>query len=371
LVGRHQSSNVVLIYSLFCHPTVHKSQGMTIDQLEVQAGRFWLDGHAYVAISRCRSLDGLYLTGLTRDKVKASALAIQFYETGGAMADGQPHGGGWWLPQPQQKNCCDEQAQVLAPLLEAAAAGEKPQDVLSIAKLKQRIDAEAEGSFAEMFKCNSCCLSLCCCRTVEAAVQRTVKLSVPRPSPNHTYSPKATTAGQSRQRDEPETATARRPYSSGPLPQRQKVDDGQDAMDFVMGLSLQGLLAPEVIPAAIADAFVGRICSLARTCAGKGDGSKELSTAAQMVGLWLGSDASLAKDGAVGSCGQAPAATAQPVTGPREYSAGDVVLAVFYPTGERLPATVDENFGGGRYRISFVGYETTPENANWNDLEPG
>jgi hypothetical protein len=143
-----------------------------------------------------------------------------------------------------------------------------------------------------------------------------------------------------------------------------------------MGLSLQGLLAPEVIPAAIADAFVGRICSLARTCAGKGDGSKELSTAAQMVGLWLGSQTEpnhlgRAKDGAVGSCEQAPATTAQPVTGPREYSAGDVVLAVFYPTGERLPATVDENFGGGRYRISFVGYETTPENANWNDLEPG
>ena len=60
--------------------TIHKSQGMTLDQVEVDASRIFVEGQAYVAISRCRTLAGLYLVGLRPDKIQASPLAKAFYE---------------------------------------------------------------------------------------------------------------------------------------------------------------------------------------------------------------------------------------------------------------------------------------------------
>ncbi len=46
--------------------TVHKSQGMTLDAARIDLKRAFVPGMGYVALSRVKSLDNLYLTGINR-----------------------------------------------------------------------------------------------------------------------------------------------------------------------------------------------------------------------------------------------------------------------------------------------------------------
>lgn len=41
--------------------TIHKSQGLTFDRLIIDAGKSFTSGQVYVALSRCRTLEGIYL----------------------------------------------------------------------------------------------------------------------------------------------------------------------------------------------------------------------------------------------------------------------------------------------------------------------
>jgi ATP-dependent DNA helicase PIF1 len=54
--------------------TIHKSQGMSLDAAEIDLSRSFTPGMGYVALSRVRSLDGLYLAGI-------NAMALKMHPT--------------------------------------------------------------------------------------------------------------------------------------------------------------------------------------------------------------------------------------------------------------------------------------------------
>ncbi len=60
--------------------TTHKSQGLTIDKALIDIGNNIFEfGQTYVALSRVKSLDGLYLTKVNAQKIKAHPKVIEFY----------------------------------------------------------------------------------------------------------------------------------------------------------------------------------------------------------------------------------------------------------------------------------------------------
>ena len=62
--------------------TIHKSQGLSIDNALIDIGNSIFEyGQTYVALSRVKSLNGLYLTGVKANKIKANPIVIKFYKT--------------------------------------------------------------------------------------------------------------------------------------------------------------------------------------------------------------------------------------------------------------------------------------------------
>jgi ATP-dependent DNA helicase PIF1 len=61
--------------------TIHKIQGATMSMAEMDLGNSIFEyGQTYVALSRIRSLDGLYLSALNEYRIKANPLVCGFYE---------------------------------------------------------------------------------------------------------------------------------------------------------------------------------------------------------------------------------------------------------------------------------------------------
>jgi len=61
--------------------TIHKSQGMSIDLLEVDLREVFEAGQAYVALSRARTLEGLRVLGYNPSKFWTNPRVIEFYRT--------------------------------------------------------------------------------------------------------------------------------------------------------------------------------------------------------------------------------------------------------------------------------------------------
>lgn len=61
--------------------TIHKSQGMSLDFVEVDLTKVFADGQSYVALSRARSLEGLAISGFSKGRIRANAKAKEFYES--------------------------------------------------------------------------------------------------------------------------------------------------------------------------------------------------------------------------------------------------------------------------------------------------
>ena len=66
--------------------TIHKAQGVSLDMAQIDAGSNIFEcGQTYVALSRVKSLNGLYLTAFNPSKIKVNKKVQDFY---GAIALG-------------------------------------------------------------------------------------------------------------------------------------------------------------------------------------------------------------------------------------------------------------------------------------------
>jgi hypothetical protein len=62
--------------------SIHKAQGLTLDSMVVDAGRsIFESGQTYVALSRCRSLDALFLTHWDPRGISVDQRAAEFYRS--------------------------------------------------------------------------------------------------------------------------------------------------------------------------------------------------------------------------------------------------------------------------------------------------
>lgn len=61
--------------------SIHKSQGMSLDSVAIDFDRIFAPHQAYVALSRARSYDGLYLKNLTYDKIFIDNRVVKFMES--------------------------------------------------------------------------------------------------------------------------------------------------------------------------------------------------------------------------------------------------------------------------------------------------
>ena len=60
--------------------TIHKAQGVTLELAQIDAGSNIFEcGQTYVALSRVKSLEGLYLTALNPGKIKVNKKVQEFY----------------------------------------------------------------------------------------------------------------------------------------------------------------------------------------------------------------------------------------------------------------------------------------------------
>jgi ATP-dependent exoDNAse (exonuclease V) alpha subunit len=77
--GKTMASVINFPLTLAYATTIHRSQGATLDELWVDLSRLWEPGHAYVALSRLRTGDGLKLLGWSPKSIITDPNVTKFY----------------------------------------------------------------------------------------------------------------------------------------------------------------------------------------------------------------------------------------------------------------------------------------------------
>jgi len=76
--GRTRAEVAQLPLRLAWAITIHKSQGMSLDAAEIDLARSFTPGMGYVALSRVRSMDGVYLTGINQMALAMHPMIFEF-----------------------------------------------------------------------------------------------------------------------------------------------------------------------------------------------------------------------------------------------------------------------------------------------------
>jgi ATP-dependent exoDNAse (exonuclease V) alpha subunit len=59
--------------------TIHKCVGMTLERVHVECSGLWEDGQFYTAVSRCRTLDGVYLNNFDPSVINANQKVVRWW----------------------------------------------------------------------------------------------------------------------------------------------------------------------------------------------------------------------------------------------------------------------------------------------------
>lgn len=78
--GNVMASVIQFPLTLAYATTIHKSQGATLDDLWCDLSNLWEPGHAYVALSRLRSAEGLHLIGWSPRSIIVDPKVLDFYK---------------------------------------------------------------------------------------------------------------------------------------------------------------------------------------------------------------------------------------------------------------------------------------------------
>lgn len=76
VIARWVQLPLILAYAI----TIHKSQGMSLTQVDIDFDRIFETGQAYVALSRCTDLDGVRLHGFGPHVVSPNKVALSYYK---------------------------------------------------------------------------------------------------------------------------------------------------------------------------------------------------------------------------------------------------------------------------------------------------